>query len=169
MIRLRTSTLTDPSHIGHGSLSSAFDSVPMNMNTTKKVLVGGAAAAVVCLGTLGGFAAAEASGGTGTAQTTTVAPVPDNATTAPDRAARRALMQKDLADALGVGVDQLKAAEKKVLTDRLDARLDTAVAAGNITRQRADEIEAAFKTGDVSTLPPKAQARIKRLENRFGF
>jgi hypothetical protein len=143
----------------------------MSMNTTKKVMVGAAAAAVVTLGTLGGFAAAEAStGSTGTAPTTTVASNQTNpSANASDRAARRALFQKDFADALGVSVDQLKSAEKKVLTDRLDARLDKAVAAGNITRQRADEIEHAFATGDLSQLPPKAQARIQKLENRLGI
>jgi hypothetical protein len=143
----------------------------MNMKTTKKVMVGAAAAAVVTLGTLGGFAAAEATGGsTSTAPTTTVAPTQNNPEgTAPARAARRALFQKDFADALGVSVDQLKTAEKKVLTDRLDARLDKAVAAGNITQERADAIKEAFATGDLSKLPPKAQARIQKLENRLGI
>jgi hypothetical protein len=141
----------------------------MNMNTTKKVMVGAAAAAVVTLGTLGGFAAAEATGGpTGTAPTTTVAAATTNPKAA-DRAARRAAIQQDLADALGVSVDQLKSAEKKVLVERVDARLAKAVAAGNITQQRADAIEQAVQTGDLSKLPPKAQARIQKIENRLGI
>ncbi len=140
----------------------------MSISTTKKVMVGAAAAAVVSLGTLGGFAAAEAVGGpTSTAPTTTVASNPTTPTTT-DRAARRALFQKDLADALGVSVDRLRSAEKKVLTDRLDARLDRAVAAGNITQEKADAIREAVRTGDISKLPPAAQARIKKLLHRLG-
>jgi limonene-1,2-epoxide hydrolase len=147
----------------------------MTMKTTKKVMVGAAAAAVVSLGTLGGFAAAEATGGpTTTAPTTTASTTSGSTQTNPpvtgaDRAARRALFQKDFADALGVSVDKLKSAEKKVLTDRVDARLDKAVAAGNITQQRADAIRAAVETGDLSKLPPKAQDRIKKVENRLGI
>src|SRR3954454_8235597 len=79
--RLRTSPLTDPSHFGNGSLRSRIDTASMSISTTKKVMVGATAAAVVSLGTLAGFAAAEAVGGpTSTASTTTVASDPTTRT-----------------------------------------------------------------------------------------
>jgi hypothetical protein len=146
----------------------------MTSNRTKKAMVGAAAAAVVSIGTLGGFAAAESVGGPTTtapptAPTTTVAPnASDPKATHPDRAARWARNQSDLAAALGVSVDQLHAAEKKVLFDRVDARLDQAVANDRITRQRADEIEQALKDGDVSKLPPRLRDRAKRVLQRLG-
>jgi hypothetical protein len=128
------------------------------MNTLQKTLVGAGTALVVGLGTLGGFAAAESA--TAPDQTTTtiasdqVKPdqtKPDQAKpdqVKPDGAARRDQNQRDLAAALGISVDQLLAAEKKVFTTRVDQR----VANGRLTQAQADQLIAAFGTGDLASV-----------------